>query len=226
MLQKIGIIDLIFNNKIKYLINLLMPDGVLWHCHYLKTPANQSKPWFNPETRYGSWHKDRSIDYNHERIDFLDIMIYLNDVSENDGAFAFLPIRPDNIYEIENANKSAKIIGPSGLGILSRVDWWHTATPNLNNKNREMIRLSFSKNMYHNEILHTEDYKNLREIYQEKDQFMHFIFGGDRKWTKDVIQPEQREINDIDFNIPNLNYKFSKSYKNILKYKIKSLLNR
>ena len=225
-LHKAGILELIFNEKIKYLINLLMPDGILWHCHYIKTPSNQSKPWFNPETRYGSWHKDRTIDYNHNRIDFLDIMIYLSDVGENDGAYAFLPIRPDKEIEIDKSKKSSKIIGPSSLGILSRVDWWHTATSNTGFKDREMLRLSLAKNMYHQKIQESEDYINLRNHYNDKDKFLNFIFGGDREWTKNSTQPKQRKIDNIIFNIPTLNYKFSKSYKYIIKNRIKSLINR
>ena len=209
-----------------YLINLLMPDGILWHCHYIKTPSNQSKPWFNPETRYGSWHKDRTIDYNHNRIDFLDIMIYLNDVGENDGAYAFLPIRPDNEIEIDKSKRSSKIIGPSSLGIISRVDWWHTATPNTEFKDREMIRLSFAKNMYHQKIQESEDYINLRNYFNDKDKFLNFIFGGNREWTKNSTQPKQKKIDNVIFNIPTLNYKFSKSYKHIIKNKIKSLINQ
>ena len=34
--------------------------------------------------------------YSPERVDFLDIMIYLNDVGENDGPFAFLSKDPTN----------------------------------------------------------------------------------------------------------------------------------
>ena len=225
-LHRFGILELIFNSKIKYLINLIIPDGILWHCHYIISPSNQSKPWFNPETRYGSWHKDRSIDYNHDRVDFLDIMIYLNDVGENDGAYAFLPVRPDKKFDVDSSKKSSKIIGPKGLGILSRVDWWHTATPNVNSKDREMIRLSLAKNIYHQEIQQSQDYIDLRNYYNDKDKFMNYIFGGDRKWTKDVMQPKQNEINDLVFNIPTLNFKFSKSYKYIFKNKIKNLINK
>lgn len=225
-LHKSGVHELIFNKKIRYLINLLLPDGILWHYEYLKTPCNQSKPHFNPETRYGSWHRDRIIDYNHDRIDFLDIMIYLSDVGENDGAYAFLPIRPDKEIEIDKSKKSSKIIGPSSLGILSRVDWWHTATSNTGFKDREMIRLSLAKNMYHQKIQESEDYINLRNHYNDKDKFLNFIFGGDREWTKNSTQPKQRKIDNIIFNIPTLNYKFSKSYKYIIKNRIKSLINR
>ncbi len=222
-LHQSGILSLIFNKKIRYLINLLIPDGILWHCYYLRTASNNPKPHFNIETRYGTWHRDRIIDYRHERIDFLDIMIYLNDVGENDGAFGFLPVRPDYYDEVENAKKSSKVIGKSGLGILSRIDWWHTATANLGNNDREMIRLSITKNMYHQAIQETEQYIKLREYFKNKDVFLNFMFGGNRKWYKNVQQPKQEEINNISFSTPPLNYSFSKSYKQIIKNKIKSL---
>lgn len=222
-LHKSGILELILNKKIRYLINILLPDGILWHCEYLKTPCKQSKPHFNPETRYGSWHRDRIIDYNHDRIDFLDIMIYLNDVGENDGAFSFLPVRPD--HNIDSFKKSSKIIGASGLGIFSRIDWWHTATTNVGNNDREVIRLSLAKNMYHQNIQESQDYGDLRNFYKNKDEFISFIFGGNRKWYKNAEQPKQIKLNNIIFNIPPLNYHFKKSYKYIFKNKLKSLIN-
>tara|TARA_B100001057_G_C22830336_1_gene943148 strand:- start:270 stop:1085 length:816 start_codon:yes stop_codon:yes gene_type:complete len=222
-LHNSGILKFIFKDKIRYLINLIMPDGILWHCHYLKTPCNQPVPHFNPSTRYGAWHRDRIQDYNHERIDYLDIMIYLNDVGERDGAFAFLPVRPDR--DVDKEKKSSKIIGSAGLGILSRIDWWHSATPNIGNFDREMIRISFAKNMYHQGIQLSQDYVNLRNYYKDKDDFLNFIFGGNRAWTKNVKQPIQEEIDNIIYDIPPLNYNFSKSYKNILKNKIRNLIN-
>ena len=223
-LQKAGILKLIFNKKIRYLINLLISDGILWHCYYLKTPSNNSKPHFNIQTKYGSWHRDRIIDYKHNRIDFLDIMIYLNDVDKDGGGFGFLPIRPDNSDEVDQANKSSKIIGNAGLGILSRIDWWHTATPNSGNQDREMIRLSISKNMYYQTIHVSEEYTNLRNEFKDNDEFLFFLFGGNRKWYKNVQQPKQKEIKNINFEIPPLNYTFSKSYKYILKNKLKNIL--
>ena len=152
-------------------------------------------------------------------------MIYLNDVGENDGAFGFLPVRPDYYDEVENAKKSSKVIGKSGLGILSRIDWWHTATANLGNNDREMIRLSITKNMYHQAIQETEQYIKLREYFKNKGVFLNFMFGGNRKWYKNVQQPKQEEINNISFSTPPLNYSFSKSYKQIIKNKIRQMLN-
>lgn len=223
-LNESGILDLLLTKKIRYLINLFIPDGILWHCEYLKTPCNQKKPHFDPGTNYGSWHRDRVTDYNHNRIDFLDIMIYLNDVDKDGGGFGFLPIRPDNSDEVDQANKSSKIIGNAGLGILSRIDWWHTATPNSGNQDREMIRLSISKNMYYQTIHESEEYTNLRNEFKDNDEFLFFLFGGNRKWYKNVQQPNQKEIKNINFEIPPLNYTFSKSYKYILKNKLKNIL--
>jgi len=224
-LHKNGIVKLIFNEKIRYLINLFIPDGIIWHLHYLKSHSNQFKPHFTPETRYGYFHRDRITNYIHDKVEFFDIMIYLNDVGENDGAFAFLPIRPDNDIDVDKAKKSSKIIGPSGLGILSRVDWWHSATANVGNNDREMIRVSMAKNMYYDSIHNSHDYIDLRNYYKDKDKFLYYLFGGDRRWGKNIEQPKQKKIDNIIFNIPPLNYQFSKSYKSILKKKIKSIIN-
>ena len=223
-LHESEILDLLLTKKMRYLINLFIPDGILWHCLYLKTPCNQKKPHFDPGTDYGSWHRDRVTDYNHNRIDFLDIMIYLNKVEKHDGAFAFLPVRPDT--DVGVSKNSSKIIGENNLGIFSRIDWYHTATPNSGNKDREVIRLSFAKNMYHAIIQETTVYKKIQNYYKNKDQFIYFLFGGNRSWYKNVEQPKQDFYENIEFKIPPLNYTFQKSYKNIFKSKIKSFIKK
>ena len=40
-LYSLGILDQLFNSKLKYLINTIIPDGVLWHCMFLKTKSGQ-----------------------------------------------------------------------------------------------------------------------------------------------------------------------------------------
>ena len=77
----------------------------MWHCYYLKTPSNNSKPHFNIQTKYSSWHRDRIIDYKHDDR-FFRYNDLLNDVDIDGGGFGFLPIRPDNSDEVDQAKKS------------------------------------------------------------------------------------------------------------------------
>jgi len=223
-IHSLNLFDIIFNKKLRYLINKLIPDGIVWMLFYLKTKSNVAKPHFDPQTKYGSWHRDRITDYNHNRIDFVDIMIYLTDVEENDGGFAFLPISPDKEKEIEKTKKSSKVLGKAGTCIISRIDWYHSATPNLGKKNREILRISLAKNMYDCRLQEGNSYKKIREYYKNKDPFLYFLFGGQRSWYKFVEQPLQNECNDINFDIPPLNYHFTKSYKRIFINKLKNIL--
>ncbi len=220
----LDLFDIIFNKKIRYIINKLIPDGIIWMLFYLKTKNNNKNPHFDPQTKYGSWHRDRITDYNHNRIDFVDIMIYLNNVGENDGGFAFLPIRPDFENEIDKAKKSSKIIGKAGTCIVSRIDWFHSATPNQGQIDREILRISLAKNMYDCRKQEEEEFKKIRKFYNESDPFLHFLFGGDRRWYKFVEQPSIDIEEKIKHKKPDLNYNFSSNYKNIVKSFIKKLI--
>ena len=219
-LDSIGLIEKIFNTKIRSLINSLLPCGVLWHCQFRNTPSGNTNPHFAPNTEMGTWHKDREFDYRHERIDFLDIMIYLNDVGENDGAFAFLPKRPDK--KISNSESGCFIYGNKGTVIASRIDWYHTATPNSGNTDRDIIRLSLQHNAFDNPLLNSDAYLRLAEKYCEKDKFLNFIFGGNRSWTKKVCQPNVN-YEKLDFKLPTVNKKIELPLKIKLRRNVNNL---
>tara|TARA_B100000886_G_scaffold105848_1_gene70551 strand:- start:8195 stop:9016 length:822 start_codon:yes stop_codon:yes gene_type:complete len=222
-LYELGILDQLFNSKLKYLINTIMPDGVLWHCMFLKTKSGQDKPHIKFNTKYGDWHQDRSFSYDPDRIDFLDIMIYLNDVSYDDGPFAFLS--KDPLIEPNSNDKTIKVIGKKGTVILSRIDWYHSATVNSGENDRYLIRFSFQRNAFHNPFLELNENKLIANKYFErKDDFMAFIFGINRNWTKNVKQVEQNH-EDINLINPKENYEFNISNKLRFKNTIKKLFN-
>lgn len=223
-LYEMGILDELFNKDIKYIVNSIIPDGVLWHCMFLKTKSGQNKPHIIFNSEYGDWHRDRFFGYDSERIDFLDIMIYLNDVGINDGPFAFL--QKDPSLKPNNNDLATKITGKKGTVIFSRIDWYHSATTNSGNVDRYMIRFSLQSNTFHNAFLETEENKFLAKEYSIKnDYFMSFIFGGNRNWTKLVSQPTQRDVN-IDIKLPNKNFKLKISLIKRLKVFIKKLIQR
>ena len=192
-LYNLGILQILFNPQIRYLINNIIPDGVLWHCMFLKTKSGQSAPHIKFNTEYGDWHRDRSFFYSPERVDFLDIMIYLNDVGENDGPFAFLSKDPTN--SPKRSDPATKIVGKIGTVIISRIDWYHRATPNSGNTDRNMIRFSIQRNAFHNSFLDSDESKYLaNEFSKADDNFLAFLFGENRSWYKNALQPEQKAV--------------------------------
>lgn len=223
-LYEMGILDNLFNKKIRYIINSIIPDGVLWHCMFLKTQSGQKKPHIKFNSEYGDWHRDRYFGYDSERIDFLDIMIYLNDVGINDGPFAFLQKDPNQ--KPNNKDLATKITGKKGTVIFSRIDWYHSATTNSGNTDRYMIRISLQSNAFHNSFLDLEENKFLAKEYLNKnDDFMSFIFGINRNWTKQVSQQSQQYMS-VNIKLPNNNYVFKIGLIKRFKIFIKKLFRK
>lgn len=184
----LNLIETIINEKMKSIIQRIIPDGQVWRFYYIQTPSNQKRPHFIPKGGgIGDFHVDRNNPvYNDNRIDFVDFSIYLNDVNKNDGNYAFYPSTPKK--KPLGFEKIINVYGKAGTVIVSRVDWYHSATPNINNNNRHLIRVALCKNFFDIDDYY-EERKFLANYYKNKDGFLSFIFGSNRKWYKKVNQP-------------------------------------
>ena len=116
-LFELGIIEKILNNKLRYLIYHIIPDGILYRFHIVKTPGKQNDPWFNPNTKFGSWHIDRKVDGDKD-FNFVDFYIYLSNVEIDGGGYAYFP--NSNIINRADLNNGKRVItGKAGTAFLA-----------------------------------------------------------------------------------------------------------
>lgn len=207
-----GLLEKIINQKFRDLIKTIMPDGQVWRFYYIQTPPEQTRPHFIPKGgSIGDFHYDRKNPvYKDERVDFIDFSIYLNDVGENDGNYAFYPSSPKKKplgYE-----KIINVYGKAGTLIASRVDWFHSATPNINKNPRHLLRVTLCKNFFDIDDL-IEERKQISEHYKGKDDFLAFIFGSDRRWYKEVELNSHMNPDEIEFYSPKTNGRMNFSLK-------------
>lgn len=210
-IYKLGLIDKIFNKNLRGLINTIMPDGQVWRFYYIQSPPNQTRPHFIPKGGgIGDFHYDRKNPvYRDDRIDFIDFSIYLNDVYENDGNYAFYPKSPTR--KPLGFEKIINIYGKAGTVIVSRVDWFHSATPNMNQNPRHLLRIALCKNFFDIDDYY-EERKNISTHYKDKDDFLSFIFGSDRRWYKEV-RMKKIETSNLKFISPKTNGRINFSIK-------------
>ncbi len=201
---ELGLVEKIFNKNLKSIISKIMPDAQVWKFYYIQTPGNQTRPHFIPKGGgIGDFHYDRkNLVYDDDRIDFIDFSIYLNDVFEGDGNYAFCPQSPKKKplgYE-----KIINCYGKAGTAICSRIDWYHSATPNVNKNPRHLLRVAICKNFFNIDD-YIEERKEFSEYYKEKDDFISFIFGSNRRWYKEVAAPKIEYNDQINFISPKTN---------------------
>lgn len=207
---KLNLIGNIINDNFKNIINEIMPDAQIWRFYYIQSPPNQTRPHFIPGGGgIGDFHYDRKNPvYKDERIDFIDFSIYLNDVYENDGNYAFYPKSPKK--KPLGFEKVINVYGKAGTVIVSRVDWFHSATPNMNDKPRHLLRIALSKNFFD-----IDDYIKERDeisnFYKNKDDFISFIFGSDRRWYKQAKLKHDKK-NELKFKSPEPNSRINFSF--------------
>ena len=211
-IYKLGLLEKIMNNNLRALIQTIIPDAQVWRFYYIQTPPNQSRPHFIPKGGgIGDFHYDRANPvYKDERIDFIDFSIYLNDVYENDGNYAFYPNSPSK--KPLGFEKIINVYGKAGTTIVSRVDWFHSATPNMNQNPRHLLRVALCRNFFDIDDYY-EERKNIANHYKNKDNFLSFIFGSDRRWYKGVKIKEIETSNNLKFISPETNGRINFSIK-------------
>tara|TARA_B100000886_G_C20419030_1_gene490600 strand:+ start:294 stop:1223 length:930 start_codon:yes stop_codon:yes gene_type:complete len=211
-IYELGLLEKIINPNFKELIKTIMPDGQVWRFYYIQSPPNQSRPHFIPKGGgIGDFHYDRKNPvYKDERIDFVDFSIYLNDVGEHDGNYAFYPSSPTK--KPLGFEKIINVYGKAGTVIVSRVDWFHSATPNINQNPRHLLRVALCKNFFDIDDYYDER-KTISKYYKDKDEFLSFIFGSDRRWYKEVKLNGSEVNSTLKFTSPKTNGRINFSLK-------------
>ena len=97
--------------------------------------------------------------------------------------------------------KIINVYGKAGT-LIFLVDWFHSATPNINKIQDIFLRVTLCKNFSDDLI---EERKQISEHYKGKDDFLAFIFGSDRRWYKEVELNSHMNPDEIEFYSPKTN---------------------
>ncbi len=108
-LQKLGLLDSIFNQNLKDLIKGLMHDAVLYHCHVYEIDSNQSKPHIYANNQLDGWHRDAECLYAAEQgeVHHFSFFVYLSDVDIKNGPFEIAPL--SSFRSLKNHSPSIKV---------------------------------------------------------------------------------------------------------------------
>lgn len=161
-LLQLGVLDELFTDNFISVINHVMPDAVLYHCHYYSIPGHQTRSHIHADNGLNGWHRDDDCYYGwqQDHFHFITYFLYLTQVEESSGPFEIAPLNMKQ--PIRNDSPSLKVLGEPGCNFLFDRTFWHRATPNVSDKNREIIKLSFQHSYLPNERLALPEFDALR----------------------------------------------------------------
>src|SRR5215813_10057225 len=142
----LGLMDLIFTDRMKDLLFSIVPDPVLYHCHVYEIAANSRQSHIFSDSLAG-WHRDPDSGYTSGNPTHISLFVYLTNVGDDDGAFEFVPdISPDKWLYNGLPYVAAK--GPAGYSFAWHRSYYHRASPNRGPIRRRLLKLSIQPNRF------------------------------------------------------------------------------
>ena len=213
-----------FNDKIKFIIDQLIKDPIIYYAGSNEIPGNQLKSHVN-HNEIDGWHTDTGenlqyLDYNKPY--WITFFVYLSDVSENSGAFEITNLTKKKL--INHNTKSHKLIGSKGKCFLWGNSHYHRASPNLASERRRILKIQIQHNYLQN--TYSEKLKNFKKYILENDEYMNYLTGSKhlyayRDWKlESKINPQIIDVknfdNQKDYN-SNIKFQFVQRIKKNLK---------
>jgi len=181
-LQELGILDLILNENLQELIDSLMNDAVLYHCHIYDIEGEQTKPHIHGDNSFEGWHRDVECLYAAEKdkVHHFSLFVYLTDVDSDNGPFEISPL---STFEMLNRKvPSIKIKGGCGTCFLFDRTFLHRATANKSSIRRRVLKLSFqNKGLFNERIL-------LPEFVKTKERLVNPSVGVLRWFGEESVE--------------------------------------
>jgi len=161
-LLQLGILSELLTEPLLSTIEALMPDALLYHCHYYRIPGNQTTTHIHAKNGLKGWHRDDDCFYGWEpkRFHFISYFLYLTPVREASGPFEIAPIAMNE--PLRNGARSTKILGDPGCNFIFDRTFWHRATPNMSSEERRVIKLSFQNSYLPNDKIDLPEFEALR----------------------------------------------------------------
>lgn len=177
-LMELGILDELFNSKLRELTRGLITFPILQHLNVFEIAANDFIPHVFPE-REGGWHSDID-ELDHKGLNqgnYLSFFLYLTDVVDvNYGPFEIMTSgeAPDQ----NRAYPSLKVLGNAGTSFFWNREFMHRANVNRSNVRRRVLKFSIQSHLLPVDHVNRTRLAPLQNAYLEKDKFLSFLCGG------------------------------------------------
>jgi hypothetical protein len=191
------------NDKIKFIINQLIKDPVIFYAGSNEIPSNQKISHVNHNEIEG-WHSDtgENLQYLNLKNPFwITFFVYLTNVGFNDGPFEISNVTEKK--EIKNGMKCFKIIGEKGKCFVWGNPFFHRAAPNLGNNRRRILKIQIQHNYLENTYMSV--LKKAHEYIEPDNIYLNYILGKKHSSTYRDWSLESK-IKDQDIDIINENY--------------------
>jgi ectoine hydroxylase-related dioxygenase (phytanoyl-CoA dioxygenase family) len=197
-LYETGLLDEIFNEKMRALIAHLLPDSVLYHCHIFEIDGNQSKPWLRAGNGLQGWHRDEMClpYYEPGKPNSISIFIYMTDVGPVSGPFEIANYPPQKLWNQIAGRPCYKMVGEKSYTFIFNRTYIHRASVNEAPIQRRVLKLSLQPSELPNTRIGLPEFVNVLEAIRGQDVFLEHLFGGEcdqKKYVK-VIEKYKKEI--------------------------------
>ena len=202
-----------FNDKIKFIIDQLIKDPIIYYAGSNEIPGNQLKSHVN-DNEIDGWHTDtgENLQYlDYKKPYWITFFVYLSDVGENNGAFEITNLTKKKL--INHNTKSHKLIGSKGKCFLWGNSHYHRASPNLSNERRRILKIQIQHNYLQN--TYSEKLKNFKKYILDNDEYMNYLTGSKHSYAYRDWKLETK-INPQIIDIKNFNNQ--KDYNSIIKF--------
>jgi hypothetical protein len=192
-----GLIDEIFNHKMRALIANLLPDSVLYHCHIFEIDGNQSKPWLRSGNGLQGWHRDEMClpYYESGKPNSISIFIYMTDVGPVSGPFEIANYPPQKLWNQIAGRPCYKMIGQKSYTFIFDRTYIHRASTNFSPIQRRVLKLSLQPSELPNTRIGLPEFVNVLAAIRGQDVFLEHLFGGecDQREYAEIIAMYKKE---------------------------------
>jgi hypothetical protein len=172
---ELGVMQMVFSERMMGTLFSIMPDPVLYHCHIYEIAANDTRSHIFADTLRG-WHRDPDSEYVAGDLTHVSIFVYLTEVGPEDGAFEFIPQVPPTKW-LRSGADYIRVQGLGGYSFAWHRNYYHRASPNSGPVRRRLVKLSIQRNAYPSVHLTNPHFKELLARIPSGDARMDILLG-------------------------------------------------
>jgi hypothetical protein len=173
-LVTLGLWDSIFSPAMRAALFGIMPDPVLYHCHIYEIAAHSQTSHIFGDVMEG-WHCDTDSEYYPKELTHVSLFVYLTDVGDGDGAFEFIPGKPNRI--LKHATAYVSVQGKAGTSFMWNRPFYHRASPNTGPTRRRLLKLSIQRNRFISTHISNAHFQTVRKHISAGNTEMDLLLG-------------------------------------------------